>query len=166
MRSFIIQLTLLGSLNLLAFGPIDKTGDKISFDEKFVFDPENALKELIPGTQDYYYYSCLHLQHKKEFAKVNQLLKTWGEKFVKSERYKIILNRQMLFLYEQSPSATQKHLIRELRLQFNHQKLAAAQEANYPNALDQELISWEKFKNYPIHKTYRPRSTTPRRQKA
>ena len=150
MKILTILTTTLVSFSLFSFEAYQY--QEVSFDEKFVFNPEEALKELIPGTKDYYYYNCLHLQHKKEYKKVNQLLKAWHDKFAKSERYKTILNRQMLYLYEQFPSETQKHLIRELRLQFNHQKLTAAQEDNYPDSLDQREISWEKFKNYPIHK--------------
>ena len=32
------------------------------------------LKQLIPGTEDYYYYHCLHLQNTEQFDKVDELL--------------------------------------------------------------------------------------------
>lgn len=149
-KLFLFLITTLGSLSLFSFDTNNK--NEISFDEKIVFNQEQALKELIPGTQDYYYYNCLISQHKKDFEKANQLLKEWRERYGKTVKYRMMLNRQMLFLYDQFPNETLKHLVEELRLEFNHQKLTAEQEANYPNTLDQELISWEKYKNLPVQK--------------
>ena len=36
--------------------------------------PEGAAGQLIPGTEDYYYYHCLHYQNTEQFDKVEELL--------------------------------------------------------------------------------------------
>ena len=54
---------LLIAIGALGFGlaPVLRAGD-IGFAEEFALakDRAEALKKLIPGTEDYYYYHCLH----------------------------------------------------------------------------------------------------------
>ncbi len=47
---------------------------EIGFEETFALADERAeaLKQLIPGTEPYYYYHCLHYQHtgnREEFSR-------------------------------------------------------------------------------------------------
>ncbi|MGK0291145.1 MAG: hypothetical protein ACI86H_002612 [bacterium] len=35
------------------------------------------LEKLTPGTEDYYYYHCIHFQHTNQFDKVEELLGEW-----------------------------------------------------------------------------------------
>src|SRR5438045_2174451 len=52
---------------------------EIGYVEDFALarDRAAALKQLIPGTEDYYYYHCLHLQNTRQFDKVDDLLQVW-----------------------------------------------------------------------------------------
>ena len=61
---------------------VDARGAEINYLEDFALADErpDALKQLIPGTDDYYYYNCLHLQNTEQFAKVDALLKTCGSR--------------------------------------------------------------------------------------
>ena len=49
---------------------------EIGFVESFALAPDRqvALRQLTPGTEDYYYYHCLQLQHLEQFDRVEQLL--------------------------------------------------------------------------------------------
>ncbi|MFN0198151.1 MAG: hypothetical protein ACKVT0_15500, partial [Planctomycetaceae bacterium] len=46
---------------------------EIEFVETFALssDREEALKQLIPGTEDYYYWNCLQLLNTEQFDKVD-----------------------------------------------------------------------------------------------
>ena len=41
---------------------------------------EKALGKLIPGTEEYYFYHCLHLQNEGRLEEVEPLLLSWIEK--------------------------------------------------------------------------------------
>ncbi|MEJ7591077.1 MAG: hypothetical protein WKF77_05975 [Planctomycetaceae bacterium] len=60
-------------------------GGEIEFVETFALsaDREAALKQLIPGTEDYYYWNCLHLLNTEQFEKVEGLLAPWVQRLVK-----------------------------------------------------------------------------------
>ena len=60
--------------------------DEIDFVEDFVLakDREAALQQLIPGTEDYYYYHCLYHQNEKRFDKVDEILSAWVKRFKRS----------------------------------------------------------------------------------
>ena len=47
-------------------------GGEIGYIEDFALatDRTAPLKKLIPGTQDYYYYNCLHYQNTEQFDKL------------------------------------------------------------------------------------------------
>ena len=49
---------------------------QIGFIEDFSLtaDRSEALNQLIPGTDDYYYYHCLNAQHSGDFKQVETLL--------------------------------------------------------------------------------------------
>lgn len=124
--------------------------DEIGFIEKFALatDREAVLKELVPGTEDYYYFHCLHYQNTEQFAKVDQMLDRW----IKSHDYQFratqrisarareIVNRQMLLTYSRNPQQSLGYLETYLRLKFNHQQETIHGSA-LPSLLDPDLIS-------------------------
>ena len=63
------------SLGLLSLGvvltPTSHAGD-IGYVEDFALakDRSNSLKQLIPGTEDFYYYHCLHYLQTEQFEKI------------------------------------------------------------------------------------------------
>ncbi|MDP6355863.1 MAG: hypothetical protein QF473_12210, partial [Planctomycetota bacterium] len=71
------------------------TANDIGFIEKFALarDRSEPLKQLIPGTEDYYYYHCLHLQHQQKFDEVEKLLAQWIKRYRYTGRVEEIRNR-------------------------------------------------------------------------
>ncbi|MCM8531747.1 MAG: hypothetical protein NE330_11340 [Lentisphaeraceae bacterium] len=118
-----------------------KAQHQISFDEKFVFNPEQALKELIPGTEDYYFYNCLYFEKKKDFKKVEDLLAKWLNKNrSKSPTYTKMYNRFVLLTHDENSDRTYKHLIKSFRLKFNHQKPIEGKNSKGVSKLDPKVI--------------------------
>ncbi|MGD8836089.1 MAG: hypothetical protein PVJ19_14190, partial [Desulfobacteraceae bacterium] len=101
----------------------------------------DALKQLVPGSTEYYYYHCLHAQNNRDDKTVHQLVKKWIKKDGYTGKVKEILNRQALLEYDRYPEKSLKHIKQELDLHFNHQKTKAHRRTNYPSALDQSVIS-------------------------
>ena len=73
---------------------------EIGYIETFALaeDREAALSQLIPGTEDYYYFYCLHHQAAGDLAAVEKLLTPWIKRHGTSTRYQEIRNRQALLL--------------------------------------------------------------------
>ncbi|MEC8928494.1 MAG: hypothetical protein VX705_04700, partial [Verrucomicrobiota bacterium] len=135
------------TLIILLTGSAARAND-LSFVEKFALaaDREEALKVLIPGTPDYYYYHALFAQSQGQQAEVQRLLGTWIKRHGRTARVKEIQNRQALLNYGANPAATLAHLRRELGLSFNHSRVIEGQKPKHPTALDQGLISFEAFR--------------------
>src|SRR5439155_17994126 len=55
---------------------------EISFDEKFALaqDRKQVLQQLIPGTEDYYYYHCLYLEQQGQRDEGRKFLETWVQR--------------------------------------------------------------------------------------
>jgi len=115
---------------------------EIGFIEDFSLAQERseALKQLIPGTNDYYYYHCLNAQHNRDFKQVETLLTRWIKREGYTARVKEIINRQALLEYEKNPDRALKYITRELNLRFDHRKASAEREAEYPSVLDPKRL--------------------------
>ena len=124
-------------------------GDEIGFIEKFALaaDREAVLKELIPGTEDYYYFHCLHYQNTEQFDKVDAMLNRWIKSFDYKYRAKQsisakareIVNRQMILTYSQNPKKSLEYLETHLNLKFDHQR-ETLDGPSLPSVLDPVLI--------------------------
>ncbi|MEO1836856.1 MAG: hypothetical protein ABGZ49_15345, partial [Akkermansiaceae bacterium] len=105
---------------------------EIGYIEEFALAPnrEEALKKLIPGTQDYYYFHTLHYQNTRQTKKLEDILAQWNKRFPNSGVRKQILHREALLNYSKDPKGSMEYIRRELGLQFNHQQegKARAQE--------------------------------------
>lgn len=120
---------------------------EIRFVEDFALAPDRAvpLKQLIPGTEDYYYYHCLHLQHTEQFDKVPELLTAWTQRFGETQRVWQVRTRQALLTYDRNGKDSLDFLRRRLGLNFNHRKEELNPELKLPTALDPALISRARF---------------------
>ena len=118
-------------------------GGEIGYIEQFSLADDRAepLKQLIPGTEDYYYYHCLHYQNSGQLDKVPELLDQWIKRYQYTPRVEEIRNRQALLTYRQNPQATLDYIKREEGLVFNHAREQAAQKNQYPAKLDPQLVS-------------------------
>ena len=118
-------------------------GRPIGFDETYALaeDRAKALEKLIPGTSEYYYYSCLHKQDLRDFAAVTPLLAAWVKRHGRTARVMEIENRQALLSFAKNQRATYDFLKQRLHLSFTHQRKLPGQKPDLPTRLDQELIS-------------------------
>lgn len=104
-------------------------------------DRDFPLAQLIPGTEDYYYYHALHYQNTEQWEKVEGLLKLWVDRYQWTERALEIQNRQALLTYGKDPQHALALLRSRLNLQFNHQKEELNQKPNLPTKLDPALVA-------------------------
>ena len=120
---------------------------EIGFIEKFALakDRTEALQLLIPGSEDYYYFHCLHYQNTEQFDQVDELLKAWIKRYKVTPRVREIQNRQALLTYEKDPAASLEFIRRQLNIQFNHQRETIGEKPHLPTELDQALISRERL---------------------
>ncbi|HNY26354.1 MAG TPA: hypothetical protein PKH31_03130, partial [Candidatus Sumerlaeota bacterium] len=70
-------------------------GEEIGFPEKFALaeNRTEALNQLVPGTEDHYFYTSLHLQNQGKLTEVDTLLKPWIERYGRTPRVQEIENR-------------------------------------------------------------------------
>lgn len=122
---------------------------EIGFLERFALaeDRAEALKELIPGTEDFFYYSALHAQNEGRLAEVEALLESWQQSHGETERLLEIRNRQALLTYGDDPGKTLAYLKKELALSFDHQQERLDAKPDFPTRLDPALVSREAFLN-------------------
>ena len=126
----------------LAITAIVCPAGEIGFIEDFSLAKDRTvpLKQLIPGTEAYYYYHCLHYQNTEQFDKVDEILTAW----IKRHNYTALVNeiryRQALLTYEKDPAKSLEFIRKELGIHFNHQRETLGFKPNLPTMLDQKLI--------------------------
>jgi hypothetical protein len=138
-RKVVIGLMLFGCL----WANRQSAGQAISFTERFALASDRAaiLKQLIPGTEDYYYYHCLHYQNQQQHAEVEKLLPVWASRHGETPRYHEIVTRHYLHVYPANHSRSLDWLKTRLTLTFDHQRPPIGEKPNLPEKLDPALIS-------------------------
>ncbi len=118
---------------------------EIDFIEDFALAKNRAvpLKQLIPGTEDYYYYHSIHYQNTEQFDKVDELLAAWIKRYKYTPRVREIQNRQALLTYAKDPDKSLEFIRQHLNLTFDHQRELLDRKPNLPTSLDQKQISRE-----------------------
>ncbi len=119
--------------------------EELGFLERFALSAErqSALKQLIPGTGDAYYFTSLHFQHQNKLKEVDALLVRWRKRFPYDGRLQEIEHRQALLRYSNDPKATLAYLRKKLGLYFGHQRRVRGAKPTLPTALDPNKISRE-----------------------
>ncbi len=122
-------------------------GADLQFLERFALATDRAevLKELVPGTEDYYYFSCLHHQETGKLDEVQKLLEAWAARYGETEQVREIRNRQALLRYPSKPEETLEYLKSIFGLTFDHQRQVPGEAPGLPTALDPALVSREGF---------------------
>ena len=118
--------------------------NEIGYIEKFALAPdrEKVLGELVPGSEEYYFFHALHYQNTRQAAKLTDILAQWTKRFPgESSTRRVILNREALLSYDATPQETLKYLRDRLGLQFNHQQEARDKKPNLPTVLDPARIA-------------------------
>jgi hypothetical protein len=140
-----MYLKLVSIIALFLLASLAASAGEIGFDEFFSLSTnrEDPLKQLIPGTQDYYYYHCLHFQNIGDPAKVEEHLQQWIKRHGYTSQVKEIQTRQALLGFPMSPEKSLEFIRNELGINFHHQKKQLTEKKNYPTALNETLISFE-----------------------
>jgi hypothetical protein len=105
-RETLLALTL--SLAVFAMPKRASAQNEIGFVERFALaeDREAVLQELIPGTEDYYYFHALHFQVQGKREQFAAILEQWRQRFPGSGRLKPLEDRQALLDYPIDPANT------------------------------------------------------------
>jgi hypothetical protein len=122
--------------------------NEIGFIERFALAPdrEKVLTELVPGTEDYYFFHALHYQNTRQAPKLAAILDTWLKRYPTSQQRKVIENREALLAYDADPKRTLDFLKRFFNLQFNHVQDRRDQKPDLPSDLDQARIARDAYR--------------------
>src|SRR5438034_1566420 len=125
---------------------------EVGYVEDFALARDRAasLRQLIPGTEDYYYYHCLHYLNTEQFEKAEEFAKPWLQRFGQTPRLTEIQTRHALLTYERNPERSLAYLRKHLGLYYNHPKIILGAAPNLPTALDPKLISRATLRAYSL----------------
>lgn len=142
-------LVLALSLSILASSPLAaESGNEIGFVEKFALaqDREKVLGELVPGSEDYYFYHALHYQNTRNTARLADIMAEWRKRFRDdSETRRVIENREALLSYEANPQQTLTFLKNKFGLEFQHHQEARDKKPDLPSTLDPGRVTRSVF---------------------
>ena len=116
-------------------------------------DRAAALAQLIPGTEDYYYYHALHRLNTGQLDKLGELIDPWSKRLGGSARRNEILLRRALLNFEKDPKGSLEYVRSRLNLHFNHQKETVGAAPNLPTALDPKLISRDTLEEWSLSRS-------------
>ncbi len=122
--------------------------NEIGFIERFALaaDREKALGELVPSSEEFYFFHALHYQNVRDTAKLNDILSQWRKRMPdENEARRVILNREAILGYEKEPLTTLKYLIERLGIRHDHQRQVPDAKPDLPTSLDPAKISREVF---------------------
>ena len=125
--------------------------DAIGFVETFALaeDRSEVLQQLIPGTEEYYFYHALHYQNTGQKDKLRDVLDRWTKRTKSSGLRDLIQRRERLLAYDRDPKGTLAWLRSELGIHFSHQReKAPGQKPDLPTSLDPASVSREAFIRY------------------
>ena len=54
------------------------------------------LGQLVPGSEEYYFFHALHFQNTAQAAKLKTIMEQWAKRFPNSAQRRIIENREAL----------------------------------------------------------------------
>jgi hypothetical protein len=125
---------------------------EVEFVEDFALAKDRAvsLRQLIPGTEDYYYYHCLHYLNTEQFEKVEEFTRPWLQRLGQTPRLTEIQTRHALLTYPRNPERSLAYLRKRLDLRFDHQKELGGAAPNLPTSLDPKLIARGTLRAYSI----------------
>ena len=118
-------------------------GTPVGFEEQYALAPDRAavVRQLIPGTEDWYYYHCRERLDAGDFDAVRQALPTWIRRHGRTNRVIEIENRQALLSYSQNSEQTFEFLRQRLNLTFRHQRVVPGEKSSLPIRLDPTVVS-------------------------
>lgn len=120
---------------------------EIGFVEDFALATDRAavLQQLVPGTEDFYYYHALHALNTEQYDKIAGLMAPWVQKHGETPRVREIQTRFALLTYDKAPEKSLDYLRRRLNLTYPHQRQLLDADPRLPVALDPNQITREAF---------------------
>lgn len=103
-------------------------------------DRSEFLKTLIPGTESYYFYNCLHLLQTEKPDQCMELTKAWHARHGQTALLTEIQLRHAFGGYDKDPRKTIDYLSRHLGVRHEHQRVIPGSVPNLPTALDPKNI--------------------------
>lgn len=121
--------------------------DSISFEEEYALSTDRAalLEQLIPGSEDYYYFHALHAQQTGQLAAARALLPVWRKRHGTGPRYDRIDYRQTLLEYSSDPQATLDQLERFLSPKLDHRRRVADEVPDRPTAIEPSRLQVDRW---------------------
>lgn len=121
--------------------------EEVGFIETFALakDRAKAISDLIPGTDDYYYFSALLAQQEGKLDQVDALLEPWISRQGNTPKVNEIRNRQALLRYATNPAQTLKYLTDQLGLAFQHEQQRLDSKPDFPTSVQASELSAEVF---------------------
>ncbi|WP_164101567.1 hypothetical protein [Candidatus Laterigemmans baculatus] len=141
-RRPILSLTLLALAALAS--PRAAVAEPIGWIERYALAPDRSavLAELIPGSEEYFFFHALHYQVTGELERAEAILSDWekarqeGHVSGQPQDIQAIRDRQRLLTYGASPERTIEYLKNRLNIRHNHAAPPAAGERRWPERLD------------------------------
>ncbi|MGQ0553683.1 MAG: hypothetical protein ACT4PU_10745 [Planctomycetota bacterium] len=130
---------------MLGAGVLNAQSVPAGFAEDFALaeDRARALEQLVPGSPEWFYYRCLHLQHSGALHEALATLEEWRAQHQRSAWMEEIENRQALLAFQTDPAAGYAFLVDRLKLRFDHRRTVPGAELELPTRLDPDLIGYE-----------------------
>ncbi|MFA7172796.1 MAG: hypothetical protein WC340_05190 [Kiritimatiellia bacterium] len=118
-----------------------------SFIERFALAEDRGviLQELLPGSDDAFYYKALHELNRGDFTAFKKTMEAWkGERQSQGWpdiRARELLNREALLRYPAAPQESLKYITALLGLRFDHSRKDASRVVNLPSEFDNRQVS-------------------------
>ncbi len=104
-------------------------------------DRAQALEQLVPGTEDYYFHRCLVDEQAGDLEAVERTLEAWIDRHGRTAMVEQVRHRLALLRFPERPEQSLEHLKTELNLRFDHQRTVEGQQTEHPSAMDPSLLS-------------------------
>lgn len=125
------------------------TAEPIGFMERFALakDREAVLAELIPGSEDHFYYHCLHYQTTGRIDLAQDVINRWAAtpQFRNSARLRAMTERQHLLTFDRAPQPSIDYFQRQLGVRTNHPSPVQKGQRRYPSVLPKDVINPEQW---------------------
>ena len=140
-RSLSLALLLVAAPAQGQIPPSRQAGQPVGFEETFALaeDRGAVLEQLLPGSPEHYFYSCLYLQQTGALDRAEALLERWRETG-STPALRQIEARQALLRASDDPALTFKFLEDELGLKFNHRRDSSDAVTKLPQSFDQASV--------------------------
>ena len=101
---------------------------------------EQALAQLIPGTEEHFFLSCLHLQQQGRLGEVEPLLSAWVDRHGRTQALEQMRDRQALLRWGEDPQGTVDRLRERLGPYLSHARDVEDEAPRWPTRLDPALL--------------------------